>query len=195
MSELRQIAHTIAGTYFDGDARAASRLGACLEVIADMTENRRVPPDDLNRRDKLSDAAKRARQLARKCRTFDARTVVLAMRGDQPGQQPLDTLIAYDAFLGQLDNLATGLDRLARAESPRRPGRPPREDALVFGLECLRAIWRKHREDTPSQSTRHGGFGALAETVFMAKPFSFGENTIRHAVAQLLSSKRPTKDE
>jgi hypothetical protein len=198
----------LARVYLDGSGEARDLLQQCLSTLAVYHEGHSSIPRGAARRRYLQRRATALRQLHEtlsELMALDPRSMALAMIDDgraassveQDGVQGevsprafrpsrLDGLQAFHVLMELLLRAEDGLLLQADQEPVRRVGREGMSDVLVFGVDCLDSLWRQHRAHPPTQSAKSGGFGAFAQDVLTAAPFSFSAAAVRHIVARAL---------
>lgn len=210
MSEHQPDYARLAATYLGGSEAAELKLRACLDEIARWQVSVAAHGRGAPRRDELQALRKQVASLARRLGRIDPTTRARIMLGfdplDQQDAGPTTTLPgrslpgisritgveSYRQLLELLERCEAGLRWCSTAEPVRRVGRERRDECLMTGVEWLASIWRAHREDEPTQSTKRGGFGAFATEVLTAAPFQFNQHAVRHAVAEVLPGEQPS---
>lgn len=103
-----------------------------------------------------------------------------------------------DGILALLPRAAEGAERLLAKEGPKQVGRPASPDELVFCVEVLREIWRRHSSRPATVGGNKDSFVALVEgglaLVFAAhapaRPYGLGAQAARRLVAEQLRRER-----
>ena len=103
-----------------------------------------------------------------------------------------------DGILALLPRAAEGAERLLAEEGPKRVGRPASPDEVVFCVEVLREIWRRHSSRPATVGGNKDSFVAFVEgglaLVFAAhvpaRPYGLGAQAARRLVAEQLRRER-----
>lgn len=187
---------TLARTWFN-DVAAAPLLKQAAREIARYSRDRGAFGSPAQRRNKIISTGNAAARLRKHLTEIDP-TTRLALFGKSPPAEVTDTLSEVErmalvamtqAALEDQDRFCIILDALIRRAAtisadipPQSAGAPEVPDPIAFGVECMAAIWRRYRNDSPDSSFKRDGFGTFVETVLGAPPISANPAAIRTAV-------------
>jgi hypothetical protein len=128
---------------------------------------------------------------------------VPALPADFTGQTGIawpaaNTATVIDGILALLPRAAEGAETLLAEEGPQQVGRPASPDELVFCVEVLREIWRRHSPRPATAGANkdsfvafvEGGLALVSAAHAPARPYGLGARAARRLVAEQLRRER-----
>jgi hypothetical protein len=192
-----------------GSERWANELANIVRLCSQMASGHQWWGTATNRRRDIAYAIKAANRLQIALGRVNLRQLVAAMgepdstasreEPDTPRSQAPELsstparLTELELFMGRLRSIQAALVTIHDREPEPREGRPRVDDALLFAVEALEALWAQARGEIKRGAT--GGLEALAETVFAAAPLNYKPGQASYAIRQLyelrVGSHRP----
>ncbi len=89
-----------------------------------------------------------------------------------------------------LDALLQSSTVLIEGIPPQPPGAPQAPDPILFGVECLAAIWERHRPDPPTSGFKRNRFGCFVCDVLGGPPVSASDTELRTALRKFFAREQ-----